>query len=92
MISCGAFTFGHLGPAYLSGIIQMLKNGGLGVLGISKECYMKNGFESGIRALETSGKINSPKFFEEPTNSEKPIKDIKSPKRKKINKMFVFTA
>ena len=92
LISCGAFTFGHLGPAYLSGIIQMLKNGGLGVLGINKECYMKNGFESGIRALESSGKINSPKFFEEPTNSEKTIKDIKSLKCNEINKMFVFTA
>ena len=45
LISCGAFTFGHLGPAYLSGIIQMLKNGSLGILGINKECCMKNGFD-----------------------------------------------
>ena len=92
MISCGAFTFGHLGPAYRSGIIQMLKNGGLGVLEINKECYMKNRFESEIRALESPGKLNSPKFFEEPTNSEKTIKDIKSLKSDEINKMFVFTA
>jgi len=92
LISCGAFTFGHLGPAYLSGIIQMLKKGGLGVLGVNKGHYLKNGFENEIRNLESSGVLNNLKFFEQPTSSEKTIKDIKTLKNNEINKMFVFTA
>ena len=92
LISCVAFTFGHLGPAYLSGIIQMLKKGGLGVLGVNKGHYLKNGFENEIRNLEYSGVLNNLKFFEEPTSSEKTIKDIKTLKNNEINKMFVFTA
>ena len=92
LISCGAFTFGHLGPGHLLGIIQMLENGGLGVLGVNKGYYVKNGFENEIRKLESSGKINNIKIFEEPTSSKKTIKDIKTLKNEEINKMFVFTA
>jgi len=70
----------------------MLENGGLGVLGVNKGYYVKNGFENEIRKLESSGKINNIKIFEEPTSSKKTIKDIKTLKNEEINKMFVFTA
>ncbi|MFL2827540.1 MAG: hypothetical protein ACJ0BS_05870 [Paracoccaceae bacterium] len=70
----------------------MLKKGGLGVLGVNKGHYLKNGFENEIRNLESSGVLNNLKFFEQPTSSEKTIKDIKTLKNNEINKMFVFTA
>ncbi|MFL2807167.1 MAG: class I SAM-dependent DNA methyltransferase [Paracoccaceae bacterium] len=51
LISCSTFTFGHLGPAYLLGIIQMLKKGGLGALGVNKGHYLNNGFENEINKM-----------------------------------------
>ena len=83
LISCGTFTFGHLGPAYLLGIIQMLKKGGLGVLGVNKGHYLTNGFENEIRNLESSSVLNNLKFFK---NQPVARKQLKTSKHSKIMK------
>ncbi|MFL2822522.1 MAG: class I SAM-dependent DNA methyltransferase [Paracoccaceae bacterium] len=65
VISCGTFTFGHLGPEYLFRVIQMLYQGGLGVIGINKAHYLSKGFGKEIKFLESTGKIYNVKIFEE---------------------------
>ena len=64
VISCGTFTFGHLGPEYLVRVIQMLHKGGLGVIGINKAHYLTKGFDEEIRILESTGKIYNVKIFD----------------------------
>ncbi|MFL2805754.1 MAG: hypothetical protein ACJ0BI_01985 [Paracoccaceae bacterium] len=44
-IGCVTFTFGHLGPEYVVRVIQMLHEGGLGVIGIKKSHYLSKSFD-----------------------------------------------
>jgi len=90
LISCGAFTFGHLGPLYLSGVVGMLKKGGLGVIGVNKEYFITCSFENEIFSLKASGVIKNLRFYEEPTDSKKTGEDLRKLKDAEINKMFVF--
>lgn len=74
VISCGTFTFGHLGPQYLNAIIQMLQKGGLGIIGINKAHFINSGFEDEINSLESSKKITKVEIFEELIYSSGSIK------------------
>ena len=62
VISCGTFTLGHLGPQFLKRIIDMLVEGGLGVIGINKEHFSNEGFESAILEMETQKQIKKVSF------------------------------
>ena len=65
IISSGTFTIGHLGPDYLSVVIKMLKNGGLGIIGINKKHFLEANFGNEIRLLEQKGKISQVKIIDE---------------------------
>ena len=90
VISCGTFTFGHLGPECLVTVIQMLREGGLGVIGINKAHYINKGFDQEIKRMESTGKIYNVKFFEELIYSDKKIYEEKNTKADEISNILTF--
>ena len=65
VISCGTFTLGHLGSKHLQSVTEVLVEGGLGVIGINKEHFLKEGFRSEISTMESRKqikKVNSWRF------------------------------
>tara|TARA_B100000902_G_C27050959_1_gene784131 strand:+ start:123 stop:767 length:645 start_codon:yes stop_codon:yes gene_type:complete len=60
ILSAGTFTHGHLGPNIFGELLRIVKPGGLFVITIHEEVFLKNGFK---KALEQLGKrIESLKF------------------------------
>ena len=90
VISCGTFTFGHLGPEYLFRVIQMLYEGGLGVIGINKAHYLSKGFGEEIKFLESTGKIYNVKIFEELIYSDRKTYEEKNIKDDEISNILTF--
>ena len=90
VISCGTFTFGHLGPEYLVRVIQMLQEGGLGVIGINKAHYLSKGFDEEIRILESTGKIYNVKIFEELIYSDREFFEEKNIKDDEVSNILTF--
>lgn len=52
LVSSGTFTYGHVGPEALPGLVALLKPGGLAVLSIRAELYP--GFANSLAALPVS--------------------------------------
>ena len=90
VISCGTFTFGHLGPECLVRVIQMLRDGGLGVIGINKAHYLNKGFDQEIKRMESVGKIYNVKFFEELIYSDRKTYEEKNTKADEISNILTF--
>ena len=90
VISCGTFTFGHLGPEYLFRVIQMLHEGGLGVIGINKAHYLNKAFDKEIKFLESTGKIYNLKIFEELIYSDRKTYEEKDTKDDEISNILTF--
>ena len=90
VISCGTFTFGHLGPEYLVRVIQMLHKGGLGVIGINKAHYLNKSFDKEIKLLEFTGKIYNVKIFEELIYSDRKTDEEKDTKDDEISNILTF--
>ena len=90
VISCGTFTFGHLGPEYLVRVIQMLREGGLGVIGINKAHYLNKGFDQEIKRMESTGKICNVKFFEELIYSDRKTYEEKNTKADETSNILTF--
>ena len=90
VISCGTFTFGHLGPECLVRVIQMLRDGGLGVIGINKAHYLNKGFDEEIKRMESTGKIYNVKFFEELIYSDRKTYEEKNTKADEISNILTF--
>ena len=44
ILSAGTFTLGHLGPNVLNELLRIIKPGGIFVISIHKDVYIKNGF------------------------------------------------
>jgi len=63
-ISAGTFTHGHLGPDALINVLSALQPGGLMVVGINKEHFGANGFESALQKATVSQLISAPTFTE----------------------------
>ena len=53
ILSAGTFTHGHLGPNIFVELLRIVKPGGLFVITIHEEVFLKNGFK---KALENLGK------------------------------------
>ena len=92
VISCGTFTFGHLGPEYLLRVIQMLQEGGLGVIGINKAHYLNKGFDQEIKLLESTGKIHKVKIFEELIYSDRKTDEEKNIKDNEVSNILTFNS
>ena len=90
VISCGTFTFGHLGPKYLARVIQMLHGGGLGVIGINKAHYLNKGFDEEIKILESTGKIYNVRIFEELIYSDRKTDEDKNIKDDEVSNILTF--
>ena len=63
-ISAGTFTHGHLGPDALINVLSALRLGGRMVVGINKEHFGANGFESALQKATVSQLISAPTFTE----------------------------
>ena len=63
-ISAGTFTHGHLGPDALINVLSALRPGGQMVVGINKEHFGANGFESALQEATHSHLISAPAFTE----------------------------
>ena len=92
VISCGTFTVGHLGPEYLVRVIQMLHEGGLGVIGINKAHYLSKNFDEEIKLLESTGKIYNVKIFEELIYSDRKTDEEKNIKDDEVSNILTFNS
>jgi predicted TPR repeat methyltransferase len=63
-ISAGTFTHGHLGPDALINILGVVRPGGRMVIGINKEHYRVNGFETALQEATNRQLISAPTFTE----------------------------
>lgn len=63
-ISAGTFTHGHLGPDALINVLGVVRPGGRMVVGINKEHYGANGFETALQKAIDSHLISAPAFTE----------------------------
>ncbi len=90
VISCGTFTLGHLGPQYLNRIIDMLVKDGLGVIGINKEHFFNEGFESAILEMEAKKQIKQVCFFESEIYSNDTGKKLFNIPNERITKILTF--
>ena len=63
-ISAGTFTHGHLGPDALINVLSALRSGGRMVVGINKEHFGANGFETALQKATASQLISAPTFTE----------------------------
>jgi len=63
-ISAGTFTHGHLGPDALINVLSALRPGGRMVVGINKEHFGANGFETALQIATDSQLISAPTFTE----------------------------
>ena len=63
-ISAGTFTHGHLGPDALINILVVVRPGGRMVVGINKEHFRVNGFETALQEATNRQLISAPTFTE----------------------------
>ena len=63
-ISAGTFTHGHLGPDALINILGVVRPGGRMVVGINKEHYRVNGFETALQEATDRKLVSAPAFTE----------------------------
>ena len=64
LISAGTFTHGHLGPDALIAVVSTLKPGGQAFVGINKQHFVGNGFESALQGAVAAQLITEPTFIE----------------------------
>tara|TARA_Y100001970_G_C14237469_1_gene862735 strand:- start:1324 stop:1977 length:654 start_codon:yes stop_codon:yes gene_type:complete len=60
VISSGTFTLGHVGPEALDELLRVIKPGGIFVISIHTEVFLKEGFKE--KFLEIKNKITKPIF------------------------------
>ena len=63
-ISAGTFTHGHLGPNALINVLSTIRHGGRMVVGINKEHFSANGFNSALQMATDNHLISTPTFTE----------------------------
>ena len=63
-ISAGTFTHGHLGPDALINILVVVRPGGRMVVGINKEHFRVNGFETALQEAIDRKLVSAPAFTE----------------------------
>ncbi len=57
VVSSGTFTLGHLGPTSLPAVLDLLRPGGLCVLGVNARHFADAGFAPAFAALAVAGRI-----------------------------------
>ena len=65
MISAGTFTHGHLGPATLLSLINLVRIGGWFVIGINAHHFELRGFADTLWGAQQSGVISEARLYEE---------------------------
>tara|TARA_B100002051_G_scaffold276162_1_gene322850 strand:- start:299 stop:943 length:645 start_codon:yes stop_codon:yes gene_type:complete len=53
VLSSGTFTHGHLGSSVLNELLRIVKPGGLFVISIHQDIYVKSGFKKQFKVLDT---------------------------------------
>lgn len=59
VVSAGTFTHGHLGPDVLMGLLDLVHDGGLFVVGINVQHFKAHGFSDCLDALVAEGRITT---------------------------------
>ena len=57
IVSSGTFTFGHLGPELLPGMVGLCRSGAVAALGVNSVYFVDQGFRDVLESLETEGHI-----------------------------------
>ena len=57
VVSAGTFTFGHLGPAPLRGLLRIARPGALFIIGVNRAHFEKEHFADILREMTRQGKI-----------------------------------
>ncbi len=66
VVSAGTFTSGHLGPEPLEPLLDIARPGGLFVIGVNLNFYVKAGFDPVLRDLEARGALTELTVIEVP--------------------------
>ena len=66
LVSAGTFTFGHLGPERIAGILGLCRAGGVAALGVNASFYAEQGFEAVLERLQAEGRIDAVVLHEVP--------------------------
>lgn len=57
IVSAGTFTFGHLGPELIPGMVGLCRSGAVAALGVNSMYFAERGFRSVLDALKADGMI-----------------------------------
>ena len=66
IVSAGTFTFGHLGPDVIPGMIDLCRPGAAAALGVNAGFFAEKGFEEALEALRAAGRIDAVVLHEVP--------------------------
>ena len=66
IVSAGTFTFGHLGPELIPGMVGLCRSGAVAALGVNSIYFAEQGFRSVLDALEADGRIGNVVLHEMP--------------------------
>ena len=78
LVSCGAFTIGHLGPGALQSVLQLARPGALCAIGINQQHYEDEQFGASVETLVDTGRISAVRIhvvqiYEEVESPDSPI-------------------
>ncbi|MGC6497088.1 MAG: class I SAM-dependent DNA methyltransferase [Candidatus Puniceispirillaceae bacterium] len=60
IVSAGTFTHGHLGPEPLSALLHHCARGAVAVIGVNRQHFDAEGFETALAGLHDAGRISEP--------------------------------
>ena len=66
IVSAGTFTFGHLGPELIPGMVGLCRSGAVAALGVNSTYFAEQGFRSVLDSLEEEGQIGNVLLHEMP--------------------------
>ena len=66
IVSSGTFTFGHLGPELIPGMVGLCRSGAVAALGVNSTYFAEQGFRSVLDSLEEEGQIGNVSLHEMP--------------------------
>ena len=66
IVSAGTFTFGHLGPDVIPGMIDLCRAGAAAALGVNAGFFAEKGFEQALEGLCAAGRIDAVVLHEVP--------------------------
>ena len=60
IVSAGTFTHGHLGPGPLLALLDHCSRGAVAVIGVNRQHFEAEGFETALAGLHGAGRISEP--------------------------------